>query len=326
MLFYSNKHTNVLLINTFLALIERSKNMEFENIRSFICLAETLNFAKAAQREHVSQPTLSRRIQNLEKELDTVLFLRDSRNVCLTDAGKEFYFHSTKILEQYSLAVKVTKNASVGYHRQLRIGIGYYEQYILADFIGAFANKYPKIQINLYQFIYEKLLEHFSRGNLDIILTSDQFLSSVSDVNFKKELLWGEDWNLAMSKDNHLANINPIKRILLREQTLISMYSGNNNLIRNIYKNQDFSEPFNKIIQVNSYEGKLTLVNANLGIGFLPSFVLTKNYSNVVLKKLDPPYKPRKFYVLCNKYACDAVIQDFFDICLTSSKNLQKTL
>lgn len=294
--------------------------MEFENIRSFICLAETLNFAKAAQREHVSQPTLTRRIQNLEKELDTMLFLRDSRNVKLTEAGKEFYFHSTKILEQYSLAVKVTKNASVGYHRQLRIGIGYYEQYLLADFIGTFAKKYPKIQLNLYQFIYEKLLEHFSRGNLDIILTSDQFLSSVSGENFKKELVWGADWNLAISKENLLSNVKTIKRTMLAGQTLVSMYRGNNNLIRSIYSNQDFREPFNKIIQVNSYEGKLTLVNANLGVGFLPSFVLTKNYSNVVLKKLDPPYNPRKFYVLCNKYACDSVIQDFFDICINSCK------
>ena len=164
--------------------------MDLSNIHSFVILAELLSFAKTAEKEHISQSTLSRRIQSLEKELNVQLFQRDTRNMKLTEAGKEFYFQANKLLEQYHLAISLTKKAVGGYSRQLRIGIGYYEHFFLMPFIGQFAARHPNIKISLYQFVYETLLEHFVRGNLDIILTSDQFLSSISGNTYKKQLLW----------------------------------------------------------------------------------------------------------------------------------------
>lgn len=291
--------------------------MDIEDLRSFINLAETLNFAKAAKKENTTQPTLSRRIKKIERELGTLLFTRDSRNVALTNAGMEFYFHITKLVEQYDLAVNVTKDASLSRRRRLRIGIGYYEHYLLANFIGIFARKYPDVRMDFYQFIYEKLYEHFIRGNLDVILTSDQFISFHND-NFTKmevSLLWDEEWSLAINKDHELAPLGRIRRDMLEGQTLISMYQGSTTLIQNIYKNQLY-DAFRKIIRVNSYETKLLLVDANIGIGFIPSFVKTGDFPNVVLRKLDPPYRPRKFYIICKKDNYDLIVKDFFDMCL----------
>lgn len=164
--------------------------MEITYIQSFIALAESLNFHKAAEREHTSQSTLSRRIQALEREIGVPLLERDSRNVQLTQAGKEFYFQTVKLAEQYRLAIEATKKASSGYSRRLRIGIGYYEHFFLMPFIGTFAQQYPNVKLRVYQFIYEKLMEHFLHGNLDIILTSDQFMSTAMENMIEKELIW----------------------------------------------------------------------------------------------------------------------------------------
>ena len=179
--------------------------MDIANIHSFVVLAELLSFAKTAEKEHISQSTLSRRIQSLEKGLNVQLFQRDTRNIKLTEAGKEFYFQANKLLEQYHLAISLTKKAVGGYSRKLRIGIGYYEHFFLMPFIGQFSASHPNIKINLYQFVYETLLEYFIRGNLDIILTSDQFLSSISEDAYKKQLLWQDSWSLILSQDNPLA-------------------------------------------------------------------------------------------------------------------------
>lgn len=61
--------------------------MDIANIHSFVVLAELLSFAKTAEKEHISQSTLSRRIQSLEKGLNVQLFQRDTRNIKLTEAG-----------------------------------------------------------------------------------------------------------------------------------------------------------------------------------------------------------------------------------------------
>lgn len=251
--------------------------MDIANIHSFVVLAELLSFAKTAEKEHISQSTLSRRIQSLEKGLNVQLFQRDTRNIKLTEAGKEFYFQANKLLEQYHLAISLTKKAVGGYSRKLRIGIGYYEHFFLMPFIGQFSASHPNIKINLYQFVYETLLEYFIRGNLDIILTSDQFLSSISENAYKKQLLWQDSWSLILSRDNPLAAYPFIDRKQLRDQTIITMYNGSSKMIRNIYRNQDFTEPFRTVIQVNSFAAKIALVDANMGIGFVPSFIKTES-------------------------------------------------
>ncbi|WP_317423254.1 LysR family transcriptional regulator [uncultured Acidaminococcus sp.] len=295
--------------------------MDLSNIHSFVILAELLSFAKTAEKEHISQSTLSRRIQSLEKELNVQLFQRDTRNMKLTEAGKEFYFQANKLLEQYHLAISLTKKAVGGYSRQLRIGIGYYEHFFLMPFIGQFAARHPNIKISLYQFVYETLLEHFVRGNLDIILTSDQFLSSISGNTYKKQLLWQDSWSLILSKDNPLAEYPFLDRKQLRNQTIVTMYNGSSKMIRNIYRNQEFPEPFRSVIQVNSFAAKIALVDANMGIGFVPSFVKTDSYKNVRVKKINPSYTPRKFYILCNSFAFDQSIKDFFAMCLDGIHN-----
>ena len=53
----------------------------------------------------------------------------------------------------------------------------------------------------------------------------------------------------------------------------------------------------------------------NMGIGFVPSFIKTESYKNVLLKKIVPAYNPRKFYVLCNSYNYDQAVSDFFRRC-----------
>ncbi|MCI6286624.1 LysR family transcriptional regulator [Acidaminococcus fermentans] len=298
--------------------------MDFGTLHSFVVLAEELGFAKAAKKEHTSQSTLSRRIQSLENELGVQLFHRDTRNIELTEAGKEFYFQANKLLEQYHLAVGLTKKAVEGYTRKLRIGIGYYEQFFLLPFIGRFAREHKDVQIDLYQFIYETLLEHFIRGNLDIILTSDQFLSSISEEAYVKQLLWEKDWSLILSRDNPLSAYPYLDRKQLRGQSIITMYNGSVDMIRRVYHNQAFVEPFKTITRVNSFSGKLTLVAANMGIGFIPSFAEVSSYKNICIRKLVPAYTPRKFYILCKAQAYDHTLSDFFTMCRAAAQEITR--
>lgn len=89
------------------------------DLRYFVAVAEELHFTNAAQRLHIAQPTLSRQIRQLERQLDVVLFDRNQRSVALTVAGKELLNGARKILELWE-----TTNSSLQEAGEvLRVGL-----------------------------------------------------------------------------------------------------------------------------------------------------------------------------------------------------------
>jgi len=79
--------------------------VELRHLRYFIAVAEELNFSRAAERLHVSQPPLSQQIKQLEEEVKVQLLDRSTRWVRLTSAGRLFLDHARQILAQVESAV-----------------------------------------------------------------------------------------------------------------------------------------------------------------------------------------------------------------------------
>src|SRR5690625_3332629 len=96
--------------------------MELRHIRYFIVLANELNFSRAAEKLHISQPPLSRQIRELEENIGAQLFYRTRRRVQLTDAGKVFLKKAYQILDQIEQARISTQLSSIGKEGELRIG------------------------------------------------------------------------------------------------------------------------------------------------------------------------------------------------------------
>lgn len=97
--------------------------MELRHLRCFLAVAEELHFARAAERLHIEQSPLSRTIKELEAELGTALFLRNTRSTRLTRAGSLFLEHVPRVFSSLQLARDSVNATARGYQNQLRIAV-----------------------------------------------------------------------------------------------------------------------------------------------------------------------------------------------------------
>src|ERR1700745_4087160 len=96
--------------------------MELRHLRYFIAVAEELNFSRAAERLHISQPPLSRQIRDLEAELKVMLLDRTRQTVRLTSAGRIALLHARKLLRDTDLLRSEAQIAAGTGVEELHIG------------------------------------------------------------------------------------------------------------------------------------------------------------------------------------------------------------
>lgn len=96
--------------------------MNFFQLECFVMAVEKSSFAEVASAMHVTQPTITYQINNLEEELEEKMFLRTKRGVAVTRAGRLFYDDARKILEQYHLALKHFRTAVSLTDSVIRVG------------------------------------------------------------------------------------------------------------------------------------------------------------------------------------------------------------
>jgi len=112
---------NIFLEKCFIAVLEYS--MDLRHLKNFIAVAEELNIGRAAQRLYISQPHLTRQIQQLEEELEVQLLLRTPKGVELTQAGELFLEEARNIRSLMEQGIERTKRTSQGKLGRLDIGI-----------------------------------------------------------------------------------------------------------------------------------------------------------------------------------------------------------
>ena len=269
-----------------------------DNLKCFVLLAQELNYTRAAEKAHITQTAMSRKIASIESELSAQLFTRNHHQVGLTSAGQEFYSQILPILGDYDAAVVRTQNVDKGFRDSVQIGVGVYEHALLLPVMKTFTQHYPVQKINCVQFKYRELLEEFEHDRLDVILTSDQFLHTVPKEELEMVLIHDHPWCLVLHRNNPLAEYNPVRMDLLGTQNIITMNVGSINKVRSVFQ-QWFH--LSSIDYVNSYETKLMLVNVNRGVGFVPNFVNIDRYPEVLTRELTPLYRPRKYYAIVKK-------------------------
>jgi LysR family transcriptional regulator, hydrogen peroxide-inducible genes activator len=145
--------------------------MEIHQLRYFCAVAKTGSFTRAAQREHLAQPSLSQQIRKLEDELGTRLFDRLGRTVRLTSFGEAFLPRAEAILRQLADAKQEIEEMSGTERGKLVIGaIPTIAPYFLPPCLASFQRKFPEIRVTVVEEFTTDLLDRLEAGAIDLAL------------------------------------------------------------------------------------------------------------------------------------------------------------
>ena len=144
--------------------------MELRQLKYFLRVAETLNFSAAARDLFITQSTLSQQILLLEREISQPLFVRNSREVTLTEAGQTLLPLARETLRSADnclLRLDELKNLEGG---ELNIGVTFSFTSIMAETLTAFLRRYPHVKMNVSQSSMADLMERLSHHEFDFVL------------------------------------------------------------------------------------------------------------------------------------------------------------
>ncbi len=167
--------------------------MELRVLNYFLAVAREENFTKAAQQLHLTQPTLSRQIADLEQELGVKLFVRSNHHIILTEDGMILKRRAQEIL---SLADKTKRDfmqKGEALSGTISIGSGEFRSTeYLAKIIAEFRKKYPNVKYEIYSGNANNIRDYIERGFLDIGLMSEPVdIRKYNFVNMPIKEQWG---------------------------------------------------------------------------------------------------------------------------------------
>lgn len=190
--------------------------MEFNQIRYFLHLADTLNFTEAAMRSGVSQPTLTRAIQRLEQELGGTLVYRDGKDTRLTALGRDIRSEFTAIADSEQRVRAISLNKVRGRRETVTLGIvNTIAPALVTGFLQHALGQMPMLELVLQPIAHDQGMERLLSGRIDGCFCTDPMAGNAKIATVD---MFGERLLLAMAQGHALADKASVSLADLSEQ------------------------------------------------------------------------------------------------------------
>ena len=264
--------------------------MEIRVLRYFLAVAREGNITAAANFLHLSQPTLSRQIKDLEEELGVQLLVRKSHRVSLTPDGMRFRKRAEEIVSMVDKTEAEFISAENTVSGDIYIGGGETRaMHEIADIIKELREIYPDIHFHLYSGNAADVTERLDKGLLDFgVLIQPADISKYNYINLYEKDIWG----VIMRKDSFLAEKEQIRKedllnlpLICSRQAISPHQSGNE-------FSDWFGEDFDKLDIVTTFNlvyNASIMVDAGIGYAItLDNLADTSEDSNLCFRPLEP--------------------------------------
>ena len=266
--------------------------MEMQQVRYFVALARTLNFTRAAEQCNVSQPALTRAIQQLEHELGGPLFHRERGNTHLSELGRmmlpylETVEGQARAAREHARAIKKLEKATLTIGTMCTIG-----PQLVADLIIRFRAAHPEVEVSVIDAGAPQMIEKLEKGELEVAVVGvpEELPDTLHQLP-----LFEEPFVILLPPNHRLCAKNPVTAADLHEEPYVSrsncevfepVRADLNS--RGVFMRKVFSSPRDDWVQ--------GMIKAGLGLGFFPRFAVTD--PDLVVRPLVEPGYSRTIYL-----------------------------
>lgn len=245
--------------------------MDLKQLRCFVQTAELGSLLRAAEQLNLSQPTLSRQIQSLERELETRLFQRTGRGVVLTDAGRRALAHARTLLDQAARLHQDIGQSNAAIGGRLSFGLPpSVGVRLTAPLVERYRSRYPDVSLRLVEDLSGTIQEGLLNHTIDLGI-----LYEVAAVNgVQTRFLGTEDLHLICDRNHSLASriSVPFREVV----TLPLILPGLRHGLRTLVQQYAFREglTLQTDLEVDSLRVQVDLVRRGLGVTLLPGATL----------------------------------------------------
>lgn len=248
-------------------------HLDTMTLQSFIAVAETGSFTKAAERVGRTQSAISQQMTKLEQMLEKSLFIR-GRNFSLTSEGEIFLGYARKIFALHREAVDRFRQPEL--EGTVRFGVPEdFASVYLSDVLADFIRIHPRIQLTVECDLTLNLFERFRDRNLDLVLVKmnrPEDFPNGHDV-WSEPLVWVGDASV-LSEDKPVSLVLSPKPCVYRARALNAL--------------EDARRPWQVVFSSASFAGTIAAAKAGMGITVLPRTMVPQNLSII-----EPPLLPK---------------------------------
>jgi LysR family nitrogen assimilation transcriptional regulator len=271
--------------------------MDFRQLKYFTMVAEAKSFTRAAELLRLAQPALSNQMLKLEEELQEQLFLRHSRGIELTDAGRRLLSHARTILHQVDVAVEDVRGARDEPEGLVRVGMPRSMGEILAvKLLQEARRRAPAMSVRIVEHFSESLYALLLERELDIALT----YSTENSVRVVAELISLQRLSLISPVNSDLPSADQIALSSAMELPLI--LGSPPHVVRKLLTAAAMENGTlpNVVHEMDSLQTTLSMVEGGLGHTVLPATLAAKAAQEglVEVRTIVSPEVTRKLHLV----------------------------
>jgi DNA-binding transcriptional LysR family regulator len=251
-------------------------------VRGFVAVAEELHYGRAAQRLRLTQPPLTRQIQNLERSLSVQLLERGGRQVRLTPAGEAFLADARRVLAVVDAAPEAARRVAAGEVGTLRLSFTVVGAYAVLDSILSLVHgSLPGVTVALNEMISVDQFAALSGLQVDLALARPPV-----PPQFSSKLVHSEPMVLAVPADHELARGRRPIRLAEVTEDYIGYQQNQAKYLYDVCAAMVGMDNFLTSQRVSQVPTMLALVRARHGFALVPSSAMAMGVDGVAYRKL----------------------------------------
>lgn len=246
--------------------------MDTQHLHAFVAIAEHGSFSAAAERLHLTQPAISKRIALLEEQLKTSLFDRIGRQVALTQAGQLLLSKAKLILGEVAATQRAIADLQGDIQGKLSIATSHHVGlHYLPPYLREFSIKYPQVKLDLHFLDSEQAYHEILQGRFDLAIIT---LALQQDARLQSHHLWHDQLHF-VAAPNHALAAQPHLQLADLSQHPAIMPDTNTyttQLISNLFEKKQQTLDIGMVS--NHLDTIKMLLSIGLGWGVLPKRII----------------------------------------------------